>query len=104
MTEHRITIQKNRGFGARFDPPVLEAYVGDHIFWENTDTDSHWPGLQNRDGTIRKTFFMPNQLPPSDVSSLFVPTEGTFNYACSLHPGETGTIVAKRNGGGGIGP
>ena len=83
---------------ASFDPPVLgppaqEVEPGDQIYWANNDTRAHWPGLQAPDGSINKSYFMPNQIAPNSQSSTFaVGSSGTLNYACSLHPGETGTI------------
>ena len=85
--------------GATFDPNPLAAQAMDQIFWTNNDSQPHWPGRLNSDGSINKTFFMPNQIAPNgDVSSVFstvVPTTSSdpLNYACSLHPGETGSIT-----------
>jgi len=85
-----------------FDPNPLDNEVepGDQIFWANNDRAAHWPGLQNSDGTINETFFMPNQIAPNSTSAAFSPaTSGTLNYACSIHPDEKGTIqVSAVNG------
>lgn len=74
-----------------FDPSPLDVEVGDQIFWTNNDSQPHWPGLKNPDGSIDTTFFMPNQiagvsdLGPSS-SSIFSPgATGDLVYACSIH-------------------
>lgn len=95
--QEMITIEKNTQGGspaAVFSPDPLAASVRDQIFWSNRDSEPHWPGLVKNGGTIDETFFMPNQIAPNgDVSPIFAfSTTGTFEYACSLHPDETGTI------------
>ncbi len=83
---------------ANFDPPFLgppkqQVEPGDQVFWANNDTQAHWPGLLAPDGSINKSYFMPNQIAPNSQSSIFaVGSSGTLKYACSLHPGEIGTI------------
>lgn len=96
----RIAINKNAegaSPGVVFKPNPLQAKAGDQIFWANNDdSQPHWPGLLRADGTIDATFFMPNQIAPNgDVSQTFSPTNSNqdFEYACSLHPGEQGTIT-----------
>ena len=89
-----ININKASGSHAKFDPPVTNNIApGDQIVWANNDTQAHWPGLKNADGTIDQTFFMANQIAPNSSSTTFSPgSKGTLNYVCSLHPTETGTI------------
>jgi len=79
---------------ANFDPTPLAASARDQIFWTNNDSEPHWPGLKNTDGTINTTFFMPNQIAPDgDVSPIFSPSVAdSLPYACSLHPDEEGVI------------
>jgi|SRR5690242_21426043 len=79
---------------AKFDPnPLNNVGTGDEIVWANNDSTAHWPGLRNSDGTIDKTFFMPNQIAPNSTSATFSPgVGGTLNYVCSIHPDEKGTI------------
>jgi plastocyanin len=95
--ERQITIRTNPGGSPRitFDPDPLQARTSDQIFWTNGDSQPHWPGLVKSDGTVDKTFFMPNQIAQGgDTSPVFSTiVTGTLNYACSLHPGETGRIV-----------
>ena len=102
----KITIcRKRSGGGPEFEPAYLVVNKGDQIFWVNNDIDPHWPGLMNADGTINETFFMQNQILPSDSSTVFIPgLEGDFTYSCSLHQNEMGRILVYGNGGGGIGP
>jgi len=89
----KISINKNPT--VTFSPNPLAASTLDQIFWvNNDDTDPHWPGLQNADGSINKTFFMANQIAPGgDTSAIFSPsTAASLPYACSLHQNETGVI------------
>lgn len=98
--ERQISIKKNAsGTSPRvtFDPNPLAASAGDEIFWTNDDSEPHWPGRPNADGTINTTFFIPNQIAPGgDTSASFAPmVSGTLGYVCSLpgHRDETGCIV-----------
>lgn len=91
------TISINKGHanqGAVFSPnPLPNVAPGDQVIWANNDAIPHWPGLVNEDGTIDQTFFMPNQIAKDSTSTTFSPgVNATLNYACSLHPGETGSI------------
>jgi plastocyanin len=80
-----------------FSPNPLAVVALDQIFWTNDDNTPHWPGLLNSDGTINTTFFMPNQIAGNgDASPVFSPsTPITYQYVCSLHPTEKGTIVVS---------
>ena len=100
--EQQITITTTPGGGSpriSFDPNPLVANEGDQIFWTNNDTQPHWPGRVMGDGSINKTFFMPNQIAPNgDVSPIFstvvtADSSAPLKYACSLHPEETGSIT-----------
>jgi plastocyanin len=80
-----------------FSPNPLPVVVRDQIFWTNNDPDQpHWPGKLNDDGTIVEDFFMPNQIASGgDSSATWSPIQDdppTYDYACSLHPDEKGTI------------
>lgn len=75
-----------------FDPDPLQAKVRKQIFWINHDSEPHWPGLL-KDGEIDEAYFMPNQIAPNSPSSGFgFMKTGTYDYACSLHPDEKGSI------------
>jgi plastocyanin len=92
-----ININRNPGIAPRvkFDPnPLQNVGTGDQIVWANNDSAAHWPGLVNDDGTIDKTFFMPNQIAPNSTSQAFSPgVAATLNYVCSIHPDEKGSIT-----------
>jgi plastocyanin len=80
-----------------FDPSLLSAQVGDQIFWTNNDSQPHWPGLKNEDGSVDNTFFMPYQIAGNDTSPTFSPgVAGRLEYVCSVHRdppcSEPGTI------------
>lgn len=93
------------GGPATFEPATLSNVApGDQITWANYDeTEAHWPGLQNPDGTINETYFMQTQIAPkpkftSSSSTAFSPgSKATLTYVCSLHPEETGTIEVNAN-------
>ncbi|SRR5260221_3759984 len=91
----QININSSNGT-VTFDPSVRDANILDQIFWTNNDkTQPHWPGLADSTGKVTNpTFFMPNQIAPNgDTSPIFSPSNpATYQYACSLHPNEKGTI------------
>ena len=99
--QRKIRIYKD-GEVVKFDPPVLQANPRDQIFWSNEDDVPHWPGLSKvvpdqptLTADDKRDFFMTNQIAGGSTSSIFAPapdTAVTFDYACSLHSGETGTI------------
>lgn len=69
-----------------FDPSLLAVNIGDQIFWTNNDSQPHWPGLKNEDGSIDDTFFMPYQIAGDDTSPTFSPgVAGRLEYVCSIH-------------------
>ncbi|HEY6971751.1 MAG TPA: hypothetical protein VJA94_21245 [Candidatus Angelobacter sp.] len=101
--QRQININKkpNGPPGITFDPNPLNANTRDQIFWTNNDSQPHWPGLLNSDGTINTTYFMPNQIAPDSTSPIFSPSVATtgkggqpLNYKCSIagHDNETGSI------------
>ena len=89
------TININKGpAGTIFSPnPLTNVAPGDQIIWANNDAVPHWPGLVNEDGSIDKTFFMPNQIAAGSTSPTFSPgVAAPLPYACSLHSTEKGSI------------
>lgn len=95
-----VNINKGPSKAATFSPnPLTDVAPGDQITWANNDAIPHWPGLINEDGSIDKTFFMPNQIAPGSTSSTFSPgVAAPLNYECSLHPGEKGLIRVTSTG------
>jgi plastocyanin len=97
--ERQILITPTQSGSPRvtFGPNPLRAGAADQIFWTNNDSQAHWPGRRNDDGTINKTFFMPNQIAPNgNTSPVFSSiVAGTLNYVCTIvgHQNETGSIV-----------
>jgi plastocyanin len=97
-----ININKTAG-GYEYEPAKLEQIaVGDQIIWVNNDDKPHWPGLLSG-GTIKPTYFMPNQIAPNSPSDPFIPGDTTtpkpytLTYVDSLDPqGPQGTIVVTR--------
>ncbi len=84
------------GVVARFDPPTITVAVGDQVHWANNDHhNAHWPGLLYN-GQLQNTFFMPHKIAPNSPSTNWTPSgPGTYEYECSIHRGERGTIVAQ---------
>ena len=72
-----------------FDQQPTDIQIGDQIIWSNDDTVPHFPT------PVDQTFvFMANQIAGKSTSSAFAPNaNGTIKYVCSLHNGESGTIV-----------
>lgn len=71
-----------------FDQPP-DIQIGDQIIWSNDDTVPHFPTPVDQ-----KFVFMANQIAGKSTSSAFAPNaNGTIEYVCSLHNGESGTIV-----------
>lgn len=73
----------------QFVPAAITAKVGQKITWTNTDSVAHTVTAQNGatfdSGTL-------------DVgkSFSFTPTKaGKINYACMIHPNQTGTITVR---------
>ena len=68
-------------------PPDIQ--IGDQIIWSNNDTVPHFPTPVDQ-----KFVFMANQIAGKSTSPGFAPSaNGTIDYVCSLHKGESGTIV-----------
>jgi plastocyanin len=92
----RINITPNPTPGGpaqfQFDDPSPDVVTGDSIIWSNQDTVPHFPCL-----ATNQTLFMSNQIAAQSTSPSFVPrSDGTITYICSLHQGETGTIVVTK--------
>jgi len=69
-----------------FDPAVATVKVGQSVAWKNNDTATHRPILTN--------VFDTKQLPGGATSAATkMTTPNTYEYKCTIHPSETGTIV-----------
>jgi plastocyanin len=70
-------------------PKAVTAKVGQTIHWTNGDSVAHTVtskgGAQFDSGT----------LDPGSDFSFKVTKAGTINYACQIHPNQTGTIVVS---------
>jgi len=89
----KINIKKNpkKGGPAIFEfEEAPQVAVGDLVFWSNTDTVPHFPGL-----TGAPQVFMANQIAAKSSSPNYAPNAGTINYVCSIpgHERESGVIV-----------
>jgi plastocyanin len=96
--ERQLRFNASRLNQVSFDPSPLPVEVGDQIFWTNNDSQPHWPGLKNADGSIDNEFFVPYAIAGDDSSEIFSPgVAGTLEYVCSIHRdppcSEAGTIV-----------
>ena len=82
--------------GKAFQPARLEIKAGEKVTWKNYDLTEHTvtartkPALPDGQG---KPLFDSGVLKPGDTFSYRFEKEGTFEYACTIHPGMTGTIV-----------
>jgi plastocyanin len=64
-----VTIRRTAA-GVQFDPPTLNAFTGDQIFWVNNDKVSHQPAAINPDKT---TTPIVDPIAPGDTSNIFTP-------------------------------
>lgn len=95
--QRRVSFDPSPLHRVTFDPSPLAVNVGDQIFWTNNDSQPHWPGLKNEDGSVDNTFFMPYQIAGDHTSPTFSPgVAGRLEYVCSIHRdppcSEPGTI------------
>ena len=88
---------------AEFDPSPLTIASGDIVFWVNDDEkDSHKPQSLDPLSNAWMDFPIPKKIPGQPVASsntvVFLNTTSAVRvvqYACELHPGETGTIMVE---------
>lgn len=81
--------------GAQNGQP-LGALAGDLITWNNTTNNAHL--LQRTNPAPGGSNFLTNQIPAGQVSDPMyqAPASGTtVTYACTLHSGESGSIVVS---------
>jgi len=93
---------------AVFAPSAQVAYPYDTICWHNGDNEAHFPAplIENPTTgkvTLQEQGWFDYQIPPGGTSDTLAPgpnspdasKDYTLNYACALHPKETGTITIK---------
>ncbi|HEV3456672.1 MAG TPA: plastocyanin/azurin family copper-binding protein [Thermoanaerobaculia bacterium] len=83
---------------ASFHPPNLQAKVGDLIFWVNDSNVAHWPApsAKPEDRTKWLAYQIPGRTAdqePASSQSISFDAAGKFDYVCSLHPEEKGSIT-----------
>jgi len=71
----------------KFDPPNVEAHVGDKITWVNKDLVPHT-------ATAEKVFDS-KSIDPGKTWSTKLKKKGTLTYKCLFHPTMLGTIDVK---------
>ncbi|HLY09613.1 MAG TPA: plastocyanin/azurin family copper-binding protein [Planctomycetota bacterium] len=79
-----------------FQPGRLEIKVGEKVTWKNYDLVDHTVTAQTKPalpGEQGKPLFDSGVMKPGDMFSHTFAKEGTFEYACTIHKGMTGTIV-----------
>jgi plastocyanin len=69
-----------------FNPAVATVRVGQSVAWRNNDTKTHRP--------ILTAVFDTKQLAGGATSApTLMTTPDTYEYKCTIHPSETGTVV-----------
>lgn len=76
-----------------FAPQQLVVKAGTTVIWRNRDDIPHAVASSTR-------AFKSKALDTDDTYAFTLPTAGTYEYFCSLHPQMTGTIVVEGQIGG----
>jgi plastocyanin len=79
-----VTMQDNR-----FDPPTVAVRPGGTVTWVNGGRAAHT-------ATAKDGSFDSKMVSPGGRFSRNFPSEGTFPYVCSLHPGMTGVVRVQQ--------
>lgn len=74
--------------GSKFDPAEVTVDVGTTVTWSNNDSVTHTV-------TASGGAFSSGDLKPGQNFGYTFNEPGTFDYACTIHPTMTGTIVVK---------
>jgi plastocyanin len=80
--------------GFAFTPATVTVNVGDSVTWTNNDGTAH---------TATGSGFDTGNIAGGASNSVTFQSAGSFDYACSIHPQMTGTVVVQAAGGGGGG-
>jgi plastocyanin len=85
--------------GSVFEPPDLEAAVGDLVYWRNNTGEAHQPAPKGEPPSTWMDYpissKLPDQPPPTSQQAVTYDSATTVEYYCALHPDrpeETGTI------------
>ena len=87
--DQAVTIQ-----GFAFSPATVTVNVGDSVTWINNDGATH---------TATGSGIDTGNINSGASDTVTFGSAGTFNYACSIHPQMTGTVVVRAAAGGGGG-
>ena len=92
----RTAIQRgNKDKPRGFDPPTQQAQIGDAIFWVNDDVDIDHQPYPAGGGTNTWCKVPLTGSERSDAVNL--PTAGTVEFACALHPDEKGSVFVANS-------
>jgi plastocyanin len=80
--------------GFAFSPATVTVSVGDSVTWTNNDGTAH---------TATGSGFDTGNIAGGASGSVTFQSAGSFDYACSIHPQMTGTVVVQAAAGGGGG-
>ena len=69
----------------RFNPHTIEIQAGQTVTWTNDDSVSHTVVGFGENASV----------PAGGTFSHTFATPGTYDYACTIHPGMTGTVIVK---------
>jgi plastocyanin len=84
----------NVGGTNKFDPPAVDAAVGDQIKWVN-DGGTHTATSDDiKTGDPKKTFNT-GTVKKGQETTIVINAAGTYKYHCEYHAGMTGTITVK---------
>jgi plastocyanin len=82
--------------GKAFQPARLEIKAGEKVTWKNYDLTEHTVTAKNKPALPEgqgKPLFDSGLIKPGASFSYRFEKEGTYEYACTIHPGMSGTIV-----------
>jgi plastocyanin len=82
-------IVQSEGGAKGFSPALVQAQVGDSVYWFNADQKAqHQPYL------VKPGDWAVNPIEPQQPSTqVNTDTPATYHYRCAMHPDETGVIV-----------
>ena len=71
-----------------YDPATVTIKVGDTVTWTNQDTHQHNVVADSGE-------FFSQPLSEGGTYGFKFTKAGTYPYSCSIHPGETGTVIVR---------